>query len=427
MHFYAPDLPQTWTSERLKFNTYIKGRIGWQGLRAEEFGDVGCLCVTGTDFINGEISWESCYKITEQRYQEDPAIHLRRDDLLVTKDGTIGKLALVKHLPGPATLNSGVFVTRPTSNRYDPRFLYWVLASPDFQTFVELESNGSTINHLFQNVFENFSMPLPPRAQQDRIANFLDEKTARIDALIAEKERLDGLLGEYRSSWITATVTGHVDVETGAMFPGAHEGGGGVSTLCPLPTSLPLRPLKYIAPLRGEKVDSVPSHGEYLGLEQIESWTGKLSGVELTQAPEGGANVFYPGDVLFGKLRPYLAKAWVADRTGYCTTESLVLQPAAADSRFIRYCLLTPQAVSAINGSTYGTKMPRADWGFVGALQLPLPTRSEQTRIANFLDEQTARIDALREHCKAHVALLCEYRSSMISAAVTGQLDIDHQ
>ena len=197
-----------------------------------------------------------------------------------------------------------------------------------------------------------------------------------------------------------------------------------MSTSCPLPTLLPLKPLKYVAPLRGEKVDSVPSHGEYLGLEQIEPWTGKLSGVELTQAPEGGANVFYPGDVLFGKLRPYLAKAWVANRAGYCTTESLVLQPAAADSRFIRYCLLTPEAISAIDGSTYGTKMPRADWSFIGALQLPLPPLSEQTRIANFLDEQTARIDALIAEKERLGGLLGEYRASLISAAVTGQFEV---
>ena len=122
--------------------------------------------------------------------------------------------------------------------------------------------------------------------------------------------------------------------------------------MTPMASSYPLKPLRFLAPLRGEKVDAVPTDGEYLGLEQFESWTGRLSGVELQQPPEGGANTFDKGDVLFGKLRPYLAKGWVAERSGYCTTESLVLTPASSDARFVRYCLLTHEVISAIDGST---------------------------------------------------------------------------
>jgi type I restriction enzyme S subunit len=168
-----------------------------------------------------------------------------------------------------------------------------------------------------------------------------------------------------------------------------------VSTLTPFSSVLPTKPLKYLAALRGEKVDGVPADGEYIGLEQIESGTGRLSEVELQQQPEGSANIFQTGDVLFGKLRPYLAKGWTADRAGYCTTEALVLQPKEADSRFVRYCILASEFIEAVNGSTYGSKMPRADWSFVGSVQVPCPDRSVQERIANFLDQQTARIDAL--------------------------------
>lgn len=163
----------------------------------------------------------------------------------------------------------------------------------------------------------------------------------------------------------------------------------------PFNSVLPTKPLKYVAALRGEKVDSVPADGEYIGLEQIESGTGRLSDIELQQQPEGAANVFNHGDVLFGKLRPYLAKGWAADRAGYCTSEALVLQPQDADARFVRYCVLAAEFVNAVNGSTYGSKMPRADWSFVGAVQVPCPTKPVQERIANFLDVQTARIDAL--------------------------------
>lgn len=195
-----------------------------------------------------------------------------------------------------------------------------------------------------------------------------------------------------------------------------------MSTLTPLRSTFPLKPLRFIAPLRGQKVDSVPLDEEYLGLEQFESWSGKLSGVELQRPPEGSANVFDKGDVLFGKLRPYLAKGWVAERPGYCTTESLVLAPSPfADSRFLRYCLLTSEVISAIDGSTYGSKMPRADWGFIGGVYLPFPPLANQERIANFLDDKTARIDALIAEKEKLQSALAELRIARVWSAVTGQ------
>lgn len=188
----------------------------------------------------------------------------------------------------------------------------------------------------------------------------------------------------------------------------------------PFNSVLPTKPLKHVAALRGEKVDSVPADGEYIGLEQIDSGTGRLSDIELQQQPEGTANVFNDGDVLFGKLRPYLAKGWAADRAGYCTTEALVLRPRDADARFVRYCVLAAEFVDAVNGSTYGSKMPRADWSFVGAVQVPCPTKSVQERIANFLDEQTARIDALIAEKERLAERLDEYCLSAITSALSG-------
>lgn len=188
----------------------------------------------------------------------------------------------------------------------------------------------------------------------------------------------------------------------------------------PFNSVLPTKPLKHVAALRGEKVDSVPADGEYIGLEQIDSGTGRLSDIELQQQPEGTANVFNDGDVLFGKLRPYLAKGWAADRAGYCTTEALVLRPRDADARFVRYCVLAAEFVDAVNGSTYGSKMPRADWSFVGAVQVPCPTKSVQERIANFLDEQTARIDALIAEKEQLLGRLTEFVASQLERSFTG-------
>ena len=129
------DIPSNWDIIRMKLYSYLKGRIGWQGLKAEEFIDVGPYLVTGTDFENGRICWERSYHVSEKRYDEAPQIQLQTGDLLVTKDGTIGKLAYVDSLPGKASLNSHLLLIRPLQNKYCNEFLYLVLSSTVFQYY----------------------------------------------------------------------------------------------------------------------------------------------------------------------------------------------------------------------------------------------------------------------------------------------------
>ncbi|ENO87183.1 restriction modification system DNA specificity subunit [Thauera aminoaromatica S2] len=143
-----------------------------------------------------------------------------------------------------------------------------------------------------------------------------------------------------------------------------------------------------------------------------------------SEAETGLANVFREGDVLFGKLRPYLAKACQAPRDGVCSTELLVMQPAEAlNPRFLLYELLTPDFVGAVDASTFGARMPRASWDFIGSLEIRLPPLETQSIIANYLDRETARIDRLIAAKERMLALLEEKRAALISRVVTRGLD----
>ncbi|MCS3924441.1 restriction endonuclease subunit S [Methanosalsum natronophilum] len=206
------EIPEHWDTIRIKHATYVKGRIGWHGLRSDEFIDEGAFLVTGTDFVNGRINWDSCYHISKNRYDQDPYIQLKENDLLITKDGTIGKVALVKGLKSEATLNSGIFVTRPLSNNYITDFMYWILNSEVFTAFFEYMSNGTTIQHLYQNVFNEFAFPIPPLKEQQAIADYLDNETSQIDNLIEKTEQSIEYLKEYRTALISSAVTGKIDV-----------------------------------------------------------------------------------------------------------------------------------------------------------------------------------------------------------------------
>jgi type I restriction enzyme S subunit len=180
-----------WPRTTIKKSSYLKGRIGWQGLKAAEFTDHGPYLITGTDFCDGKIEWSTCHHVTEERFLEGSYIHIRDGDLLITKDGTIGKVAHVIGCPAKAVLNSGIFLIRCSNQTYEHRFLYHLLNSHVFDRFLRTQLAGSTINHLYQNVFERFSFPIPDIHLQWRLADILDTFDRKI-------EQTQSLLDKYR-------------------------------------------------------------------------------------------------------------------------------------------------------------------------------------------------------------------------------------
>ena len=154
----------------------IKARIGWQGLTKEEYLITGnYYLITGTDFQNGEINLKNCYYVNEERYIQDKNIQLKNDDVLVTKDGTLGKVAYVSNLDKPATLNSGIFVIRGIdTNKLLNRYLFHYLKAPYLMKYAQNKLTGGTIKHLNQNVIVDFEIPLPPLEVQKRIVEVLD-------------------------------------------------------------------------------------------------------------------------------------------------------------------------------------------------------------------------------------------------------------
>ena len=207
------EIPEHWEVKRIKHTTYVKGRIGWKGLRSDEFLEFSdSYVVTGTDFDNGNVKWDTCYQVPLDRYEDDPFIKLKNNDLLITKDGTIGKIAIVKDMPKIATLNSGVFLTRPQNNEYLQEYMYWILYSDVFKTFYDYNKSGSTIQHLYQNVFNEFKYTLPSLKEQTEIVKYLDKKNVEINQIKHKVQHEIELLKEYKTALISEVVTGKVDV-----------------------------------------------------------------------------------------------------------------------------------------------------------------------------------------------------------------------
>ena len=197
-----PGFKGAWVEKRLGDCALIKARIGWQGLTTAEYLTSGpYYLITGSDFRNGKIDWGNCYFVDEDRYSQDRYIQIKKFDVLVSKDGTIGKVAFLDDIPGPGTLNSGVFVIRSTDEGIDQPYLAWVFLSKWFDEFIDRLVAGSTIVHLYQKDIVGFSFPVPPTlAEQKAIAKVLgdmDEEIAALEAELAKTRQLkQGMMQE---------------------------------------------------------------------------------------------------------------------------------------------------------------------------------------------------------------------------------------
>lgn len=260
-------------------------------------------------------------------------------------------------------------------------------------------------------------IPVPVPKNQQQIVTFLDRETAKLDTLIAKQEKLIELLQEKRQAVISHAVTKGLD-------PDVPMKDSGVEWLGEVPAHWEVKRLKFVAPLSTAKVEASKTNLPYVGMENVESATGKFIDVEDQAEAEGTSNYFRRDDVLFGKLRPYLAKALHVEWEGICSSEFLVLRGVDVLPGFLLRYLLSTELIKQVDSSTYGSKMPRASWDFIGNLPIPVPSKSEQTELIDYLTNESKRFDILIDRAKHSIELAKEHRTALISAAVTGKIDV---
>ncbi len=415
-------------SSRLKFDAAINARIGWHGLSTSDHRDDGDILVTGTDFQDRDIDWQGCKRVDRAIWDRDPAIQLRNGDILVTKDGTIGKVAVVKGLDGPATLNSGVFRVRLTSSIVSPTFMYYVLKSALFEDFVSLQGSGSTIEHLYQRDFVNFSYPLPPLEEQRAIADYLDVETARIDALIAKKQKLIHLLEERVEGSIFFGVTGALTSGDSPTQP------SGIEWLGELPAHY-----------------GVPTLGAF-----YRSQLGKMLNAEAAQGPEQrmyikNTNVRWDefdlddlptmsfssndrarcglvkGDLLVcegGEVGRSAVWAGEVDDVYFQKALHRVRPVTEGNTRFLMYCLWAASNINAFTVEGNQATIVHLTGEKLREHRFPFPPLDEQAEIVARLDAQREKTSRLTRSLTGQIELLVEHRKALITVAVAGDFTV---
>jgi len=272
----------------------------------------------------------------------------------------------------------------------------------------------STINQLTISTLNNLLVALPPLDEQKAIAAYLDERTAQIDHKIDLLTQKAAQYAQLKQALINETVTRGLD-KTALLKE------SGIEWLGPIPTHWEVKRHKDHFIFINKKCNDMEL--AKVGLENIESKTGKFI---FTDSDFDGIGIeFRENDILFGKLRPYLAKVYLAEFNGSAVGDIFVYRPKSdIVPKFARYLMLSDRYIDVINSSTVGAKMPRVSSGFIANLPVAIPTLYEQKAIANYLDTKTAHIDRIVETINHQIETLRECRKTLINDVVTGKIKI---
>lgn len=273
--------------------------------------------------------------------------------------------------------------------------------------------NGGKI---MNNEMANITIVIANILEQEQIANFLDKKCTQIDALIQNQQQQIEKLKQYKQSLITETVTKGLE-------PNVPMKDSGVEWIGEIPENWEVRKIKFVSSVEKELWSEkyLDKNINYIGLENIESGNGKK--IETNSIYEKDKSLIYKEkDILFGKLRPYLAKVYLAKEIGCCSSEFCVIRTNTEYlSNYIWAVLISKSFIDTVNFSTYGTKMPRANTDFIKNMQIPIPPFEEQEKIATYLDKKCSQIDNLIKIKEEKIQKLNDYKKSIIYEYVTGK------
>ncbi|MBG6186419.1 restriction endonuclease subunit S [Flavobacterium sp. CAN_S2] len=385
-------IPSDWHVLNLGKSSTLKARIGWQGLTTAEYLKSGdYFLITGTDFKDGYIDWDNCVYVEKERYVQDKNIQVKIDDILVTKDGTIGKVAFVDKVPKETTLNSGVFVVRPISKIYNSRYLYYILMSEYFKDFLNRLTAGSTISHLYQKDFIFFDFPKPSLKEQTAIATALsdiDNWINSLEQLLGKKRQIkQGAMQELlqpKKGWKVKNLGDIVDFKNGAAHENVVDKNG-----------------RYII-VNSKFISQNGNVVKHSNLNLCPLYKGEIAMV-MSDIPNGKA----------------LAKCFIVEKNTLYTLNQRICAFKAKedfDEKFIFYKINRNDYYLSFDSGSGQTNLRKDE-----VLNCPITfpnTKSEQTRIATILSD----IDTEIEQLETKLNKSKQVKQGMMQNLLTGRI-----
>ncbi len=392
----------TWTRTRIDRVATVNARIGWKALTASEYQPDGYAFLATPNIKPEMIDFENVNYISEYRYEESPELKLKPGDVLLAKDGnTLGITNIVRELPRPATVNGSIAVLRPFG--VEPRFLRYALASSSTQDMIDAIKGGMGVPHLFQWDIKRLPLNLPPLAEQRRIADLLDAETTRIDQLVS-----------FRS------------LQTDRLFEALHSEAGRVAD-----SEWQRVPLRRI-------VDTVQTGATPTDILQPDDpsnipWytPAALGGtLDLNDADKSirKEDIFtvprFPAEsILIVGIGESLCKIADLDHEATGNQQLTAIKTSASvDRRFIVWRLFA--AYEELRAWAQYSRVRILNNDVLKSFSISIPPLEQQIKVRKELDHRLAHFTEFREAASRFSLLASERRQALITAAVTGRIDV---
>lgn len=299
----------------------------------------------------------------------------------------------------------------PKNKKQYPRFIYYFLMSMYYNCVFNNLGGDGVRSALNSSDMGMLLIPYPIEIEQHRIADYLDTACSKVNSLIVNQQTQIEKLKQYKQSLIT-------EVVTKGLNPDVPMKDSGVKWIGKIPNNWQTKKIKYVAKIIDDKY--LKGEYNYIALENIESHSARFIKTDSVYDLVG-TKMAYSDTVIFGKLRPYLAKVFLVKETTCVNNEFSVFKGLEVTNEYLKYFMLGSRFIDTVNASTYGTKMPRANIGFISNLQITIPPFQEQQNIANYLDDKCAKIDRLIAIKQEKINKLNNYKKSLIYEYVTGK------
>lgn len=425
-------MSERWQADQLGKYCYIKARIGWRGLAASEYTESGPFLIAGKHIQSGRVDWDAADHISEFRYRESSEIALAKGDVILSKDGTIGRVARVDTLPGEATINGTMMLVRPVRG-IDYRFLYHILNGAEFKKLIDDKVSGSSIPHIFQRDMVTLPLSFPPIAHQMKLAEVLDT----LDTAIHETEAIIAKLKAVKQGLLHDLLTRGIDAN-GELRPPQAEAPHlyKMSPLGWIPDEWNILNLGYCAEISsGVTLGRIlTGHGlvelPYLRVANVQDGYVDLSDVRTVQVLRNEVDRFAlaDGDVLMNEGGDY-------DKLGRGTVWRAQIQPCLHQNHVFRVrCnqdVLVPDYLAAFSASPRGkaffifsskqsTNLASINSTQLRSFPISCPHLPEQRQII----ERLATADGCISVEEIELQKLLELKSALMDDLLTGRVRV---
>ena len=362
--------------------------------------------------------------------------HILNDgDLLTSRSGTIGRTLRYNADRHPVAAYAGYLVRFVPSDQVSPDYLFYVTMSQAFFAYLDAHVIASTIENVNGQRYSRCPIPVPHRSEQDEIATFLDRAIVGVDRLAETQRALIERLREKRDALITRTVIGGLPPEAAreaGFEPAPPRRASCVEWLGDIPAHWQVMRLKYVATVNDEALpDTTPANQQiqYVDIGSVDSVKGVTTSETLTfeSAPSRARRIVRDGDTIVSTVRTYL-RAIAAIREPVenlvVSTGFAVIRPRRMEPRYLSYAARESRFVETVVARSVGVSYPAVNASEIATIPVPMPPATEQRAISDYLDRETAKLDRLIEKVETAIERLREYRSALITAVVTGMVDV---